>query len=87
MVDAGPLTVILLCPRCHERQDVGAVIAAKLIVTEDGSALKAFMRSKDAEHRCGQLRLEDAGDPLDGDPDQPALDYAQRAAGEAVRGK
>ena len=80
-IDAGFLHVVVRCPRCGERADVTMYLGAVLKVTEDGSQLRAAMKSKPVDHVCGQLRLEDV---IDADADLE-LDYAQRAAGEAVR--
>lgn len=80
-LDAGDLHVIVRCPRCGERADVAVHLGGVLKVTEDGSQLRAVMKSKPVDHLCGQLRLDDV---VDADP-EPVLDYAQRAAGEAVR--
>jgi hypothetical protein len=88
--DAGFLTVVVACPRCHERQDIGLWLGAKLVVTDEDSALHPVMKSKGVDHKCGQLRLENVVDadpalPLDDDDDERPLDHAERAAGEGVR--
>jgi hypothetical protein len=61
-IEAGDLHVVVRCPRCHERVDVGVHLAAEFKATEARSTLKATIKSKPVEHVCGQLRLENVVD-------------------------
>jgi hypothetical protein len=81
-IDGGFLHVVVHCPRCHERVDMAVWIGAKLIVTDDDSALRAVCKSNGVDHKCGQIRLENV---VDADPDQRPLDFAELAAGEGTR--
>lgn len=65
-VPSGDLIVVLTCPRCGERSDVAVYVGGRLTVDDYGASLKPFLRSKAVvDHKCGQMRLEEAVAGLD----------------------
>jgi hypothetical protein len=82
VIEAGDCHIVIRCPRCGERADTFAHLSAKLTVTDDATLLRATLKAKPLEHRCGQLRIED---PSPDGVDTLPLDYAELAAGEGVR--
>lgn len=46
------------CPRCGIPVEVFGHLAARLVVDEDGGAIRAVLKTKPVDHSCGQLRLE-----------------------------
>jgi len=59
----GRVFVDVICPRCDLPTRVLLEVSAELVVTTEGSEIKAKGRSRAQAHTCGQLALEAAGDP------------------------
>ncbi len=86
VLQEGRYVVALACPQCGLLASALIDVHSRLSVETGGdSSLRAVVKQKPVPHTCGQPELHpvpEAGDDADAPGyEQPALDWAERAAG------